>query len=1430
MAELVVTMAIGPLVSMLKDKASSYLLDQYKVMEGMEEQHKILKRKLPAILDVITDVEEQAMAQREGAKAWLQELRTVAYGANEVFDEFKYEALRREAKKNGHYRKLGFDVIKLFPTHNRVAFRYKMGRKLCLILQAVEVLIAEMQVFGFKYQPQPLVSKEWRHTDYVIVDPQKIASKSREKDRKNIVDILLGQSNNADLTVVPVVAMGGLGKTTLAQLIYNDPEIQKHFQLLLWVCVSDTFDVNSLAKSIVEASPNKNVDPDKPPLDRLQKLVSGQRYLLVLDDVWDNEELRKWERLKVCLHGGMGSAVLTTTRDKRVAEIMGADRAAYDLNALEEHFIKEIIEAKAFSSEKERPDELVKMVDEIVKRCSGSPLAATALGSVLRTKTSVEEWKAISSRSSICTDETGILPILKLSYNDLPSHMKQCFAFCAVFPKDYKIDVAKLIQLWIANGFIPEHKEDGLETIGQLIFDELASRSFFLDIEKSKEDWDYYSRNTCKIHDLMHDIAMSVMEKECVVAIKKPSQIERFSDTARHLFLSCEETERILNDSMEERSPAIQTLLCDSEVYSPLQHLSKYNTLHALKLCLMTESFLLKPKYMHHLRYLDLSESDIKALPEDTSILYNLQVLDLSNCRYLERLPRQMKYMTSLCHLYTHGCPELKSMPPGLENLSKLQTLTVFVAGVPGPDCADVGELHGLNIGGQLELCQVENVEKAEAKVANLGGQLELQRVENVKKAEAKVANLGNKKDLRELTLRWTEVGDSKVLDKFEPHGGLQVLKIYSYGGECMGMLQNMVEIHLYHCEGLQILFRCSAIFTFPKLKVLILAHLLGFERWWEIDERQEEQTIFPVLEKLFISNCGELVALPEAPLLQGPCGKGDYTFVHSAFPALKVLEMKDLESFHRWAPVEETQGEHILFPCLEELSIQKCPNLTALPEAPLLQEPCIEGGYRLVRSAFPALKVLKMENLESFQSWDAVEGTLFPQLEELSVQKCPKVIGLPEAPKLSVLKIKDGRQEISDIVDRYFSSLTNLILKLENTKTTSEVECTSIVPVDSNEKWNQKSPLEVMKLRYCNLFFGSGALESCDYFVHLEQLKIERCDVLVHWPEKVFQSLVSLRILVIRNCENLTGYAQAPLEPLATERSEHLRGLESLCLENCPSLVEMFNVPASLKKMDIDGCIKLESIFGKQQVMAELVQVSSSSEAVRAAAVLELPSSPMNHFCPCLEYLRLYGCGSLQGVLSLPPSLKTIIIRSCSSIQVLSCQLGGLQKPEATTSRSRSPIMPQPPAAAAPTAREHLLPPHLESLLIKDCAGMLGGTLRLPAPLKGLDIIGNSGLTSLECLSGEQPPSLEDLGLVNCSILASLPNEPQVYMSLRYLDIRGCPAIKKLPRCLQQQLGSIRHKRLDACYEVTEFKPLEPKTWKEIPRLVRERRQGCRS
>uniref|UniRef100_A0A0E0P3X4 Uncharacterized protein n=1 Tax=Oryza rufipogon TaxID=4529 RepID=A0A0E0P3X4_ORYRU len=1197
MAELMATMVVGPLVSMVKEKASSYLMEQYKVMEGMEEQHKILKRKLPAILDVIADAEEQAAKHREGAKAWLEELRKVAYQANDVFDEFKYEALRRKAKANGQYKMLGMDVIKLFPTHNRIVFRYRMGNKLRMILNAIEVLITEMNAFRFKFRPEPpMSSMKWRKTDSKISEhSMDIANRSREEDRQKIVKSLLSQASNGDLTVIPIVGMGGMGKTTLAQLIYNDPQIQKHFQLLLWVCVSDNFDVDSLAKSIK----NDNIrSTNKSPLDELKEVVSGQRYLLILDDVW-NRAASKWEVLKSCLqHGGSGCSVLTTTRDTRVAQIMAPTKEVCHLKGLNESFIKEIIERSAFSSEEEkRQSELLGMVGDIAKKCSGSPLAATALGSTLRTKTTKKEWEAILSRNTICDEENGILPILKLSYNCLPSYMRQCFSFCAIFPKDHEIDVEILIQLWMANGFIPEQQGECPETIGKRIFSELVSRSFFQDAKGIPFEFHDIenSKITCKIHDLMHDVAQSSMGKECAAIGTELSKSEDFPYSARHLFLSGY-TEVILNSSLEKGYPGIQTLIYSSRT-EDLQNLSKYRSLRALKI---RRGSLLIPKCHHHLRYLDLSGSLIEALPEDISILYHLQTLNLSHCSNLHRLPKGTKYMTALRHLYAHRCGRLKSMPPDLGHLTCLQTLTCFVAGTCS-GCSDLGELRQLD----------------------LGGRLELRKLENVTKADAKAANLGKKEKLTELSLTWTgqkykeaqSNNHKEVLEGLMPHEGLKVLSIYSCGSSTcptwMNKLRDMVKLVLYGCKNLK--------------KLPPLWQLSALEVLW--------------LEGLDSVNC--------------LFNSGTHT--PFKFCRLKKLNVCDMTNFETWWDTNEVKGEELIFPEVEKLLIKSCRRLTALPKA----SNAISGEVStMCRSAFPALK-----------KWEAVDGTpreevTFPQLYKLDIRWCPELTTLPEAPKLRDLNIYKVNQQISlQAASRYITSLSSLhlFLSTDDTETTSVAKQQDLSElVIEDEKWNHKSPLELMHLCGSNLLFSHpSALALWTCFVKLLDLKISQVDALVDWPERVFQGLVSLRKLHILQCKNLTGLTQARGQSTPAP-SELLPRLESLEINNCDSFVEVPNLPTrcdglevlhlppSIKKLDIASCEKLQSLSGKLDAVRALNISYCGSLKSLESCLGELPS---------LQHLQLTDCKSLVSLPKGPQaysSLTSLDIQYCSGINLL--------------------------------------------------------------------------------------------------------------------------------------------------------------------------------
>ncbi|CAD6252603.1 unnamed protein product [Miscanthus lutarioriparius] len=948
MAELAASLVVGPLVSLLK-KLSSSLLDQYNVMEGMEKQHKILKRKLPAILDVMADAEKQA-SRRGGVKAWLEELKTVAYEANDVFDEFEYEALRRRAKKNGHITKLGMAGVKLFPTHNRVAFCSRMGNKLSSIVEAIKVLVEEMKDFGFdKLQPEAPAWKEWRQTDSIIVDTENIVSRFRDKEREKIIEVLLShQSSSGDLLVLPIVGMGGLGKTTLAQLIYSDPRVQEHFQLLNWVCVSDDFDVRNLAIKICDCDASETTLEKA--LNKLQEHLRGKRYLLVLDDVW-NKDVDKWEKLKACLNqGGVGSAILTTTRDKEIAEFMGtvANNSSWknkyhDVAILDRKFIHEIIETRAFDLQKTKPEELVELVGPIAERCVGLPLAAKALGSVLCNKTTKEEWEDILHRSTTCDDETRILPILKLSYNDLPTDMKQCFAFCAMYPKDYQIDVDKLIQLWMANGYISDQNKVPAETMGKRIVNEMVSRSFFQYEEQRRIG--YSSTTFVKIHDLMHDVALSASEKECVCITDEFFRSgEMVPSAARHILFETSLDKKRLNflfGTTKEKFPPIQTMMFDRSHYYHLDvpHSSKFSSLRALSMPRPKAHLSIKPKHLCHLRYLDLSDNaGIEALPDDISILYSLQTLKLSNCSSLKRLPEQMKHMSSLRHLYTDGCTELECMPPELGRITLLRTITWFVVG-SGLNCSSLGELKDLNIGGSLMLKQLENV---------------------TVRINAKAANLENQKDLRQLSLDWTSGEEDEqqcreVLQSLEAHDGLLALEINSYQGTSfpswMGMLKNMVELRLSNCskadqlpelsqlaelqvlhlEGLgKLPFLCSSCTssTFGKLKDLKLVNLQVFDRFWEATHGGT--VAFPQLEILHIEGCKNL-----ASVLREPYGGGDYTVARSAFPELKKIKLKDLYSFERWEAALEIEEEHALFPLLEILVIKKCPKLTTLPRAP---------------------------------------------------------------------------------------------------------------------------------------------------------------------------------------------------------------------------------------------------------------------------------------------------------------------------------------------------------------------------------------------------------------------------------------------------------------------------------------------------------------
>ncbi|KAF2320680.1 hypothetical protein GH714_029961 [Hevea brasiliensis] len=327
-----------------------------------------------------------------------------------------------------------------------------------------------------------------------------------------IESLLNPTSSQGNVSVNAIVGIGGLGKTALAQLVYNDEKVKNYFERKMWQCISEEFDVKLLVKKILECATNNEV-PNLLGLEqlhiRLKENLEGKRYLLVLDDVW-NEDQKKWDDLKAyLLMDAPGSKILVTTRSTRVALVMGVD-SPYVLQGLADNEAWDLFDKLAFGEGHGavmNPN-LIKIGKEMVKKCKGVPLAIRSLGSLMQLKTKESEWSSILEselwRSFQTSENENALSVLKLSYCQMPTYLRQCFSYCAMFPKGHEFDKETLIRLWIAQGYIVcSSKDDDLEDIGDQYFNELLCRSFF----HQSESMSHY-----KMHDLIHDLAQSIIK------------------------------------------------------------------------------------------------------------------------------------------------------------------------------------------------------------------------------------------------------------------------------------------------------------------------------------------------------------------------------------------------------------------------------------------------------------------------------------------------------------------------------------------------------------------------------------------------------------------------------------------------------------------------------------------------------------------------------------------------------------------------------------------------------------------------------------------------------------------------------------------------------------------------------------------------------
>lgn len=281
-----------PLVRGVAGKAASVLVQTVTRMCGLDDDRDRLELHLLAVERKLASAEERSETDL-AVKRWMKKLRAVAYEADDVLDEFEYEALRRKYEIDESKKR---KVLGYITRHSPLLFRFAMSTKLKNILQKIGKLVEEMNKFGL--ENSALVEEPrlpFRQTHSKLDDCATVYG--RDDDKKMIAKLLLDQRDQRKVQVLPIFGMGGLGKTTLAKMVCNDQGIQPHFQLKMWHCVSENFDAIALVKSIIELATSSKCNlPDSLELlqKRLEEVIGQKRFLLILDDVW-NEDERKWE-------------------------------------------------------------------------------------------------------------------------------------------------------------------------------------------------------------------------------------------------------------------------------------------------------------------------------------------------------------------------------------------------------------------------------------------------------------------------------------------------------------------------------------------------------------------------------------------------------------------------------------------------------------------------------------------------------------------------------------------------------------------------------------------------------------------------------------------------------------------------------------------------------------------------------------------------------------------------------------------------------------------------------------------------------------------------------------------------------------------------------------------------------------------------------
>ncbi|GLJ30504.1 hypothetical protein SUGI_0603710 [Cryptomeria japonica] len=874
MASVIVEIVGGKICEMAIETAVHKVAEEAKLVLNFRKDLLWLNKKLTFIRGFLQDADQQSR-HKEAVKKWLESIRDIVMGAEDIFEECAVEPQGPHISVTGF-----FDAESRRTYFSWWIFRYRMGRKIKDVKERIRSNIEDGKQLNLYRQVLSADEALPSTSQIAAVDLKRsylLPSDSHPVGIESKVDDILNLLNNPAFPVIAVVGMGGMGKTYLLQNVYN--KAKERYEKCIWLSVSQSYSISMLQKDLVfqldrdlsEQIKNSGISDQALAQLIREKLQERRSCLVVLDDVWRAVREEDFFTKLGLPSGNVNSQckIVVTTRSKVVSTNLNAHMYEMKLMSDEESWRLFCVYAfGGFEENIEPQQQLLKEVGrKIVKQCGNLPLAVKTIAASLANKI-LDKWELKLRQLeqviiSVGDNDDNIMGILKLSYDSLPARLKACFAYLSLFPEDEQIDPEYLVNLWIGEGFIPagENQLDvAWDSLHQLVNLCLLEMSEDSDLNFLYSHYDLTKH--CKIHDLLLDLAIHISkENKCALSVEEASTNTSDGDGTAwcRVLLAKKDVD---DNAISETHP-----LC----------LRTFSLSQNMEITSIPEKLFMA---MRGLRVLDLSFTNISTLPASVGKMKLLKVLNFRQTP-IEEVPKCVRHLKSLLFLALNDscttlpawiselrylqhleCERVRRIPKGISKLGSLRTLRTWPLQLSN-SIQEGEELMRLeDLGNMTKLQELWLVIQNEMELKTMGILANLVKMRRLV-VESRILEVGSEIDLPHIpeNMRAMKHLESLRLEKFAVPSWtcdlanlreLQLLECECSDYPELQRLPNLVLLFLWRngrCRELPKAFGKSG--GFPRLRFFKIQYFDELEEFPELEEGA-----MACLEKLVIARC----------------------------------------------------------------------------------------------------------------------------------------------------------------------------------------------------------------------------------------------------------------------------------------------------------------------------------------------------------------------------------------------------------------------------------------------------------------------------------------------------------------------------------------------------------------------------------------------